>query len=188
MIFEADEIIFLLGAGASADAKLLTSADMIKSLESCLNEQKGWQGYQGLYHCIKSGIFYGEGVNGKFGGDSDYNIERLVNTLLELQKKEGHVIYPFIASWNMKLIEETGGDFRKIRQFRKKIVERLLNHWVKLKVNSHASYYSGISRFREQRGSPLRVFTLNFDLCVEITCGGDVDIERGFGEDRIWDW
>lgn len=186
MIFSAEDIVILLGAGASADADLLTSAAMVRDLESCLGNDH-WNSYLPLYNCIKSGIFYGEGVKGRFEGSRDYNIERLVNTLRELEKKEDHVIYPFVASWNMKLIEVTGGNFNLIGDFRRKIIERLLTKWVHLQVNNKASYYSGISSFQEEWGYPLRVFTLNYDLCLETGCDRSI-IERGFGLDRLWDW
>ena len=187
MIFGANDIVILLGAGASKDAGLPTSLDMVRDVEHCLKTIDHWKSHAELYNCVKSGIFYADGVKGKFDRHKSYNIERLVNTLRELEKNEDHVIYPFVASWNMKLVEVTKGKFDNLKALRSKIIERLFNNWIRLEVNETAAYYRGITEFQKSWGYPLRVFTLNYDLCVETACA-DARIERGFGADRLWDW
>ena len=45
----------------------------------------------------KFGMF-GDGLEGSFEEDVDFNIEHLVNVLEELQKKERHTLYPFVSA------------------------------------------------------------------------------------------
>lgn len=186
MIFKRDEIVFLLGAGASEEAGIPASRGMIEELEGLLDSEQEWSTHKPLYHFIKSAIGFADGIKGRFGG-SDFNIERLVNTLDELLKSDEHPLFPFIGSWIPKLPEVSGDTFKGIREFRRRIVEQLSRHWVRLEYDDHASYYSGLSGFQKEYGYPLRVFTLNYDLCVEKTCR-ESGIERGFGDGRMWDW
>lgn len=183
MYFREDEIIILLGAGCSAEAGILTSVQMIEAIEQLI--EGDWKDYKELYHYIKSSIFYAEGIGGKFG-EVNFNIERLVNVLSELEEKEEYTIYPFVGNWNIKLIELAGFDFKKIKNFKNKIMERL-KKWVTKDDYTDAGYYSKFVDFHKQYQSHLRIFTLNYDLCLEKN-GGDVNIERGFDENRKWDW
>jgi hypothetical protein len=185
MIFKKDEIVFLMGAGASVDAKIPTSCGMIEAIEKLLTDNI-WKEYTSLYNFVKSAIVYADGIQGKFD-NSNFNIERLVNTLDELLKSDKHPIFPFIGSWTPKLPEVSGNDFSKIISFRKKIVEQLSQHWVRLEYDEDAKYYAGLSRFQQEYQYPLRVFTLNYDLCIEKACS-ESGVERGFGDGKQWDW
>lgn len=164
------------------------STSMIRNVEQLVIDQGGkWNEYRSLYHYIKSSIHYADGIKGKFGTDILFNIERLINTLEELSKKDDHPLYPFVGAWNPKLTEVAGEDFRKVGSFRNKIVEILRDDWIELKLHDHADYYKGLVEFQREYQHPLRVFTLNYDKCVEIACK-DASIERGFNRDRKWDW
>ena len=78
MMFKKDEIIFLIGAGASSDAGILTSCKMIEDLERLLKQERSWKEYAPLYNYIKSAIVYADGIQGNFD-QTNYNIERLVH-------------------------------------------------------------------------------------------------------------
>ena len=71
------DIIFLLGAGASAEAGIPVSGEMINLVEQSLKE--GTE--QGLYNHVKSAIHFSAGLKGHFGSAVPFNIETLVNTL-----------------------------------------------------------------------------------------------------------
>lgn len=187
MNFRDNDIIILFGAGASVEAGIPTSIQMIKDIETLLLKDPEWSNYKKLYNYIKSSIIHGDGINGKFDNDVNYNIERLVNTLSELEKKEEHTIYSFIANWHMKLIELAGTDFQKISELKTKIIEQLKAKWIPLEDYRKASYYKKIIDFKKDYSYPLRIFTLNYDLCIEKTCINE-RLERGFNEDRAWDW
>lgn len=186
MMFKRDEIVFLMGAGASFEAGIPTSCGMIDDLEKLLTDSGDWQEFSPLYNFVKSAIVYADGIQGNFD-HSNFNIERLVNTLDELLKSDKHPIFPFIGSWTPKLPEVSGNDFSKITQFREKIVEQLSRHWVQLEYDEHAQYYSGLSKFQKDYQHPLRIFTLNYDLCIEKACS-ESGVERGFGDGKQWDW
>jgi len=184
--FREDDILILIGAGCSKEAGIPTSIDMVKEIEEKISKEE-WKDYKELYHFLKSSILYADGLQGKYG--EELNIERLVNTLSELEKKEEHPIYPFIGGWNSKIMELCGHNFEKIREFKSKIIEQL-KKWITLDDYSKASYYQKIIDFELSLGYPLRVFSLNYDLCLEknFTQGQTLYLERGFNASRNWEW
>ena len=186
-VFKRNEIILLLGAGASVEAGIPDSNKMVFEIEKLVSGDKDeWCCFRGLYRYIRSSIFYAEGLNGVFGNNVPFNIERLVNVLDELQKKEGHTLYPFVGAWNPKLLDVAGAGFKCVQKFRSAIVDILRKQWIALPQREKADYYSGLLRFQKGYEYPLRVFSLNYDLCVEEVCGYD-NVQRGFSE-RVWDW
>lgn len=188
-VFKRNEIILLLGAGASVDANIPDSNSMVQEIEKLVSdEDPKWSKFKDLYHFIRSSIFYADGLDRIFGDNVLFNIERLVNVLDELHKKERHALYPFVGAWNPKLLDVAGKKFEHIREFRGAIIDILRNKWVTLPKKESAAYYSGFLRFQEEYGYPLRVFSLNYDLCVEQTCQQEA-VQRGFSDsDRVWDW
>ena len=186
MYFKENEVIFLIGAGASAEAGIPTSKTMINSIERLVDSD--WGKFKELYDYIKSAIFYADGILGKFDNRVSYNIERLINVLYELEQKEQHTIYPFIGNWNIKLIELAGNDFSLIKDFRRHIINELQTNWIAQDDYSRGYYYEGLVKVKNQLTHQIRVFTLNYDLCIEKNCG-ELQIEMGFDPDtRIWDW
>ena len=165
----SDNIIFLLGAGASKDAGLKTSDEMSVEVERLLAGE--WGEYEKVYNAVKAGMLYGSALKGR--PRQSINIEEFVNVLTELSRCKDHIIFPFIASWNMELMETAGKDFTIISQLKNAIVEKLVNEWVNLQDRRSAYYYYGLRRLAADLGSNLRVFSLNYDLCVEAACGND---------------
>lgn len=68
------------------------------------------------------------------------------------------------------------------------ILEELRKRWVPSRHYAKADYYRGFNNFCDKYQWPLRVFSLNYDLCIEKVCGRDAKIERGFGDERNWHW
>ncbi len=188
IVFKRNDVILLLGAGASVEASIPDSGKMVDKIEELVSgKDPKWNQFESLYRYIRSSIFYADGLEGRFENDVPYNIERLVNVLDELQQKERHPLYPFVGAWNAKLMDVAGTEFENVRNFRSKIIEILRKHWVTLPIKETASYYQGLSKFQQQYEYPLRVFSLNYDLCVERICGEE-QVQRGFSSDRTWDW
>lgn len=183
MRFKKDEIIFLFGAGISADAGIPTSVKMIEKLENLVNNNNEWESFKDLYFLVKSGVEFSYGIQGK---KSLFNIEILVNTLTELEKKEMHPLYPFIGSWHIKFNEVIGNNFNRIETFKKKIVEQLKS-WMQPSDLRESSYLQKIEALQKEINFPIRIFTLNYDLLLEKNLT-NVRIERGFDEDRKWDY
>lgn len=184
--FRAEDVIVLLGAGASVEAGLLSSEGMMRQLSDNIlsNEKKvarKWGKYNHLYRAVKSSILYGHHlVSSNACSETEMiNIEELVNVLTELAKAEAHPIYPFIAAWNMELTKYGGADFANLKDFRRDIVNELVGSWVNVKNDEDCLYYKNFYRYWEETRNTLRIFSLNYDMCVERACGlGNVC--RGF--------
>ena len=187
-MFKRDEIIILLGAGASVDADIPDSARMIDKIENLVSGEgnSDWRNYRSLYNFVKSSILYTDGLEGSFGQDVSFNVERLVDVLEELEGRERHPLSPFVAAWNPRLTNVAGQESEKLRDFKHKIINELRRKWVALSKNEQASYFKGLARFQREFQHPLRVFSLNYDLCVEVACGYE-NVQRGFAH-RSWDW
>jgi hypothetical protein len=54
--FAKDEVLVLLGAGASVDVGIPHSAEMVRQIEAAL--EGDWKDYKELYNYIRSAIFY----------------------------------------------------------------------------------------------------------------------------------
>lgn len=183
--FKHDELVVLLGAGASVEAGIPDSNAMVRQVEHETTEGK-WQDCQELYRYLRSSVFYADGLKGITGSNVPFNIERLVNVLDELRQKEGHTLYPFVGAWNPTMQDVAGTGFERVHLLRERIVSVLREQWVALAQSETAAYYRGLLRFQEEFGHALRVFSLNYDLCVESSCGHGA-VQRGFAG-RVWDW
>lgn len=186
---KSKDLVLLLGAGASVEAGIPSSPKMIDEIEQQLG-QRDWARFRDLYYQIKSAIHYAAGIKGKFGSSEvQYNIETLVNTLYELERNEDHPIYPFVAAWNSRLLTHAGNNFEHLRSFREKILETLKN-WVQLEDPKTADYYSGLKPVQRALQFPLKVFSLNYDLCVEGLEEPGFKVETGFSAvgNSPWEW
>lgn len=170
-----DNVVFLLGAGASYEAQIPISFQMVNEVEDLI--QSDWKEYRELYFYLKSCINYSQGIIGNF--DDQFNIETLLIVIGELQKRERNIVYPFIGTWNNRLLELAGPRFEILSSFRDMIVGKL-NDWVLLMDYGSAEYYAGFSRFRADVGHLIHVFTLNYDLCFEQVVSRDSTIMDGF--------
>jgi len=182
--------MFLLGAGASADAGIPISARMIGEIEQLLKSDPEWRPFVELYHHVKSAIFYSSGLKGTFGDGVLYNIETMVNSLYELERNEDHPLYPFIASWNSRFSFLAGPAFENVRRFRRLILKEL-KKWMCPENASESDYYGGFIRIQNELNYPLRVFSLNYDSCIDRLDSDRFRVEAGFGghgTDHIWDW
>ncbi len=164
---------------------------MIDDLEELLREPNGkLSEFWNLYLQVKSAIHYSSGIRGKFNHQVNYNIETLVNTLLELERNELHPLYPFIATWNSKFASLAGVDFKAVTDFKNRILDRLKD-WVQMKHKPKGAYYRGFKDLQRDTQHPLRVFSLNYDLCVEGISAEDFKVEAWFateGDRFVWDW
>ena len=184
--FKKDEVVVLLGAGASVDAGIPHSAAMVNQIEKALTAE--WKEFRDLYNYVRSAIFYADGIQGTFNNHVSYNIERLVVALDELSRREEHPIYPFVGAWNPRLTQVAGENFEKVSNFRTRILEKLRHEWIEIANYDTAAYFKGLINFQKELNYPLRIFTLNYDLCVEKSyqCEYNEFPERGFDKFRFW--
>ncbi len=173
------DVIFLLGAGCSFDATVPVSDGMIIKLEELL--QKDNQDVYKLYLYIKHTMEYG---NKLFDIDQDFNIESLMVVLHCLENYKKNQFYPFIIGYSNDLREYAGKDFEHIKNLIK-IIEEELPNWVTLDSYTTADYYENFEKFQKEITYPIRIFSLNYDLCLEenVKC----KVETGFAQDKAWD-
>ncbi|MFC4767195.1 SIR2 family protein [Effusibacillus consociatus] len=186
MSINTNDVIFLIGAGCSYDAGIPTATKMIDDIEiKLLNDRDEWKVHRDLYFYIKSAILYSEGIFGKF--NILFSIEKFVNVLTELRKKEKNVVYPFIANWNNRLIDLAGQNFDNIEALKKLITKQLIN-WVKKDDYRQSEYYKCFYEFQKELEHPLRIFSLNYDLCFESNKPQDTTdlLELGFDNNNVW--
>ncbi|MDB5226620.1 MAG: hypothetical protein JWN78_813 [Bacteroidota bacterium] len=186
--FGRNKIIILLGAGASCDAHILNSYQMISEIEQKLNDS--WSDYKNLYNYIQSSHFHLERIKGVSAKDIIFNIENLVallDIIIKISKKDLEV-YPFVGSWEKELIAVTGNNFEQANLFKNKILTKLRDEWLSPADFKVASAY--YKKLKETGYTyPLKIFSLNYDMCVEENLQGEnASLERGFNDERIWDY
>lgn len=196
-----NDVILLLGAGASAEAEIPFTAEMIEDLEKSLEAEDGWKEFKKLYDFIKE-------QKHLLNKDKPLNIEELVNIIDELSlliKKE-HPLTIINLSW-VSFMEKLGYTTTLLEDFKKQISDKL-KEWIFIEDKMKPVYYNDIAKFQIQYNSEFRIFTLNYDKCVEDYChtvkntdreineGKDFNliIERGFGNEqqsddqKLWDY
>jgi len=97
--FTDSELIILLGAGASCDAGILNSEQMISRIEKKLSDND-WRKFKELYHYIKSVHYQKQIFKGVNPTNVGFNIEDLVSLLdiiVGISKSEIDT-YTFIGS------------------------------------------------------------------------------------------
>lgn len=80
-----------------------------------------------------------------------------------------------------------GDDFEKVSSLDKKIREQLFK-WINIRNYDASIYFGYFNELANEIGCALRVFSLNYDLCVENALERKgVSIELGFNENRHWE-
>mgnify|MGYP001296040498 CR=1 FL=1 len=185
---KSEQLVFLLGAGASVEAKIPASNDMVDDVEKFIISKQNWKQYFDLYNYIKSSIIYSKGIQGQF--NYRFNIEDLLIVLEALEQRDKSIMYPYIGNWNMRLVEVAGENFENIGGF-KSLIKEQISEWVKPKEGyDKASYYQNFISLQNEIGETLKIFTLNYDLCFERTIErneGSLNLEMGFS-DRKWSY
>lgn len=186
--FGKDKIIILLGAGSSVDAGMRNSFQMITEIEVALKSE--WRDYKELYDYVHSSHYHLERIKGTDTRDIFFNIENLVGMLdaiIKIASKDVEV-YPFIGSWEKELLLVAGTRLEKAKEFKKHILEKMKNAWLSPEdFNRKSSYYKKIKDIGYN--FPLKIFSLNYDMCVEKNLEDPgIILERGFNDQRIWDY
>lgn len=174
-------VIFLLGAGCSFDADVPMSGTMLMRIESLISKDRNWKKYLDLYYYVKHTIEYGNKIGGVL---KDFNVELLLVVLHSLSEYRKALIYPFITGYSNDLIDYAGKNFDLISSLIEDI-EKELPKWVTQGDYIKASYYRGFEKFQKELNHVIRIFSLNYDLCLEenVTKG----LETGFASNEPWD-
>lgn len=186
--FAANKIIVLLGAGASCDANIKNSVQMINEIEGKL--ESDWQEFKNLFNYIESSHFHLERIKNVKLNEIKFNIENLVgllDTIIRISKKEVEG-YNFVGAWEKELNTVAGINFEKAQSFKNEILKKLKEKWLSPSdFKTSTSYYKKLSTTGYTL--PLKIFSLNYDLCVEHNMETEGRrLERGFDENRLWDY
>jgi hypothetical protein len=190
--FSVDEIIILLGAGASCDAGIFNSAQMIGQIEKKLRDET-WSRYKNLYQYIKSVHYQKQIFKGSEPNEIGFNIENLVSLLdiiIGISKSDIDT-YTFVGSWEKDLSPfiTKQREENLVSNFKEELIKELRGEWLCPKDwQKNSNYYSNLIRFRNSlSGFPLKIFTLNYDLCVEHNLKAE-KVESGFDENDDWNF
>lgn len=173
-------VVFLLGAGCSYDASVPISNDMIVKLEKLLSTSYKDDLYP-LYKYVRYTMEYGSKLSEQ---NQDFNIESLLVTLHALAEHKKTHLYPFVNGYTNDLIELAGPQFKNIKSLIN-LIQKELPGWVTLTTYRNASYYKNFETFQKSLNFALRIFSLNYDLCLENNV--DCKVETGFSDDHPWD-
>lgn len=186
MSLREDSLLFLLGAGASVDAGIKHAKEMTLDIEEKINSDGDFKEFYELYNYLKSSIIYQRGLEGAFE-DQPATIEELLDVLSEINQKHQNKLYPFIGGWNIHLLKVAGEEFEKVTKL-DKLIRTQLFQWINISNYDRADYFRKFSDLVSDMGSAVRVFTLNYDICIEkVLAGTDFNIELGFNGDREWE-
>lgn len=188
--FTTDEIVLLLGAGASCNAGILNSNQMIGRIQEKLKESD-WEKFSPLYYYLKS-IFYQKQIFKTVNpNEINFNIENLVGLLdiiVGISKAEID-FYTFVGSWEKDLqpFITKQRDEDLVSEFKEGIVKELRGDWLMPDDwIPKSSYFKRLVDFKnELDGFPLKIFSLNYDLCVEQNLQ-TTNMESGFDENDKW--
>ena len=190
--FGIDEIIILLGAGASCDAGIFNSAQMISQIERKLNDRT-WDKYKDLYQYIKSVYFQKQIFRGSNPNEVGFNIENLVGLLdiiVGIAKTDIDT-YTFVGSWEKDLLPfiTKQREDNLVSNFKEEIIKELSGVWLSPRDwQKKSSYYSNLKTLKNDlAGFPLKIFTLNYDLCLEHNLKNE-KVESGFDENDDWNF
>lgn len=164
------EIAFLLGAGATKDAGLPTATELTDYMEEDIAEK--YQALLPALRFIKGAIQFGKGCRGEPVTDK-INIEELLTACSLLASREKSGAYPFVSAWHERintlqlLPEEIQSDgATNSFQFLADYCKRRLHDWLAIKDSAALKYLWGFRDFINA-GYRLRIFTLNYDECIE---------------------
>lgn len=186
MSLREGSLLFLLGAGASVDAGIKHAKDMTDDIERKIRNKQNFKEFKELYNYLKSSIIYQRGLEGAFE-DQTVTIEELLDVLSYINQKHQNKLYPFIGGWNIHLLKVAGEEFDKVAKLDKE-VRRQLFEWINISNYDKAKYFRGFQKLAADIGSAIRVFTLNYDICIEkaLDRTGFV-VELGFNSNREWE-
>ncbi|MEQ1105853.1 SIR2 family protein [Acinetobacter ursingii] len=177
---DSDSVIFILGAGASVDAKIPHASQMVINFEKILSDEK-YAEEKELYLLLKSAILFQRGLK-CFIPNFLVSIEDILNVIESLKQKQENILYPFIGNWSNQLVKTSGENFSLVDKL-DELIRGSLYKWVAPENYNYSIYYNKIGELSKSLSFPIRVFSLNYDICVEEAFKkGNYILETGFHE------
>lgn len=167
---EKEEAVFLLGAGSTVDAGLPTAVQLTTLLEEALTEEH--PELLSVLQYVRGAVQFGRGCRGEVPGRS-VNIEELLTACSFLADREESFVYPFVSGWHEKVEKlqklparaRTDG-MNSSFEFLADYCREGLQDWLTIKDTSRLKYLRSFSDFVKDEFK-LRIFTLNYDECLE---------------------
>lgn len=179
-------MLFILGAGASVDAGIKHAKAMTEDIEKRIRSEPKFSPFCHLYNYLKSSIIYQRGLQGRFE-DRTATIEELLVVLTEIGQVHRSRLYPFIGCLDIHLLQVAGTEFKNVRDL-DEVIRSQLFEWINISNYDRALYFRKFKDLVSELGSAVRIFTLNYDICVEKALAGiDCSFELGFNDDRRWE-
>lgn len=159
--YSASDVIFLLGAGATVDAGLPTIKELTKSLRERFASHKDREFIEIFELLAKADSSVG------------INYERFFEYFELIRRASNRDLFCMrLPDYLFDVINNPSST-----DIIRTLMDDILRNYQK---NAHPEYLSGIADFIPHR-KRLKVFTLNYDLCVEIACkNNNISLSTGF--------
>lgn len=175
------EYVFLLGAGASVGCGLPTTNEMTTRLIKAVDDPADPALFRTLC-LVLGGIQFLRGQQGVIPNAS-FNVEEVAETLEALRLRRTSNLSPFVGAWNelLCLYDGSGNRSRDCLGELNKLLREKIAEWLITPEPDKIKYFDKLKEFVGDT-SPVEVFTLNYDGCVEaalkgansrFTCGFD---------------
>jgi hypothetical protein len=164
------DVAFLLGAGAVVDAGLPTAIGLTKKAEKSI--EGAYPQLLPALRYISGAIQFGKSCRGEPLSDS-INVEELLTACKFLASRHTQPAYPFVSAWHERISElqrlpeeiPTNG-VRNSFEFLFDYCRNGLREWLATPDVANLKYLRNFIDFIN-KGYRLRIFTLNYDDCVE---------------------
>jgi len=165
----AKDVVFLLGAGAVKDAGLPTAVELTDKVTELV--ASSYPSLMPALRYVQGGVQFRRGCHGH-APLHDINIEELVTGLTLLSQRADQEIYPFVAGWHERvaLLESIPADLsgipnRDAFDLLVSLCRERLPEWLAVPDPSRIKYLWSFKKFVPE--FKLRIFTLNYDDCIE---------------------
>jgi hypothetical protein len=178
-----DDCVFILGAGASYDAKCLLSSQMLDDLRSRISNKSDLtflapekEAIKFLLSCLE---YHGEWRTLETANNFKFspNIEELALLIRRVRNRENFLPYPITGNWADKLatleIEFKTLDGEKpygnnlFLSIERKIKSELVHDWLKIKTDVYLDPLRLFMESNHEEDFRLEMFTFNYDTLIE---------------------
>ncbi|MBI1878447.1 MAG: SIR2 family protein [Chloroflexi bacterium] len=164
------EVAFLLGAGAVKEAGLPTAVDLQEIVEKDITDK--FPSLLPALRFISGAIQFGKACRAE-PATSKVNIEDLLIACAFLASRNKSHIYPFVSAWHerISLLQPLPREIKSDQasdtfQFLGYYCKNGLRDWLAIKEPHRLKYLRSFKDFIDA-GYRLRIFTLNYDECIE---------------------
>lgn len=178
-----NDLVFLLGAGASKNADLPLANDMTErfiEVVKCDSDEE----HKRLLSLILGGIHFLRGSQGLFPQPT-INIEDVASTIDALRNRHVNQLSPFVGSWNdqIRLFDSGNPGKRDCLSGLHDLLQAKLKDWLAIPPLGKIRYFESLRDIAKVCSKCINLFTLNYDLCVETALqNADIPFTTGFDE------